>query len=36
LAARARRLFTSPKALRILNKSTGAVMAGAAAAIAAR
>ncbi|MBL0404192.1 LysE family translocator [Microvirga aerilata] len=36
LASRARRLFTSPKALRILNKSTGAVMAGAAAAIAAR
>jgi threonine/homoserine/homoserine lactone efflux protein len=36
LAARARRLFTSPKALRILNKSTGVVMAGAAAAIAAR
>jgi threonine/homoserine/homoserine lactone efflux protein len=36
LAARARRLFTSPKALRILNKSTGAVMASAAAAIAAR
>ncbi len=36
LAARARRLFTSPKALRILNKSTGAIMAGAAAAIAAR
>jgi threonine/homoserine/homoserine lactone efflux protein len=36
LAAGARRLFTSPKALRILNKSTGAVMAGAAAAIAAR
>jgi threonine/homoserine/homoserine lactone efflux protein len=36
LAARARRLFTSPKALRILNKSTGAVMAGAAAAISAR
>jgi threonine/homoserine/homoserine lactone efflux protein len=36
LASRARRLFTSPKALRVLNKSTGAVMAGAAAAIAAR
>lgn len=36
LAARARTLFTSPRALRILNKSTGAVMAGAAAAIAAR
>lgn len=36
LAARARRLFTSPKALRILNKGTGAVMAGAAAAVAVR
>jgi threonine/homoserine/homoserine lactone efflux protein len=36
LAVRARRLFTSPKALRILNKSTGAVMAGAAAAVAVR
>lgn len=36
LAVRARKLFTSPKALRILNKSTGAVMAGAAAAVVAR
>lgn len=36
LAARARRLFTSPRALRALNRGTGAVMAGAAAAIAAR
>jgi len=36
LAARARRLFTSPKAIRILNRATGTVMAGAAAAVAAR
>ncbi|WP_112662110.1 LysE family translocator [Microvirga flavescens] len=36
LAARARRLFTSPKAIRTLNRTTGTVMAGAAAAIAAR
>jgi threonine/homoserine/homoserine lactone efflux protein len=36
LAARARRLFTSPKAIRILNRTTGTVMAGAAAAIASR
>jgi threonine/homoserine/homoserine lactone efflux protein len=36
LAARARRLFTSPRAIRAINRSTGAVMAGAAAAIAAR
>ncbi|WP_243369374.1 LysE family translocator [Microvirga solisilvae] len=36
LAARARRLFTSPKAIRILNRTTGTVMAGAAAAVAAR
>jgi threonine/homoserine/homoserine lactone efflux protein len=36
LAARARRLFTSPRALRTVNRCTGAVMAGAAAAIAAR
>jgi len=36
LATRARRLFTSPKALRRINRGTGAVMAGAAAAIAAR
>lgn len=35
-AIRARRLFTSPRAVRALNRSTGAVMAGAAAAIAAR
>ena len=35
-AARARRLFTSPKALRALNRATGAAMAGAAVAIAAR
>ena len=30
LAVRARRLFTSPRAIRALNRSTGAVMAGAA------
>jgi threonine/homoserine/homoserine lactone efflux protein len=36
LAARARRLFTSPKAVRLINRGTGAVMAGAAAAIASR
>lgn len=36
LASRARRLFTSPKAIRILNRTTGTVMAGAAAAVAAR
>jgi len=36
LAARARRLFTSPRAVRILNRATGTVMAGAAAAVAAR
>src|SRR5215218_5899134 len=36
LASRARRLFTSPRALRLVNRGTGAVMAGAAAAIAAR
>ena len=36
LALRARRLFTSEKAIRALNRGTGAVMAGAAAAIAAR
>jgi threonine/homoserine/homoserine lactone efflux protein len=36
LAARARRLFTSLRALRMVNRGTGAVMAGAAAAIAAR
>jgi threonine/homoserine/homoserine lactone efflux protein len=36
LASRARRLFTSRESLRLLNRTTGAVMAGAAAAIAAR
>ena len=36
LATRARRLFTSPRAIRILNRTTGTVMAGAAAAVAAR
>ncbi|HVL73191.1 MAG TPA: LysE family translocator [Beijerinckiaceae bacterium] len=36
LAARARRLFTAPRAIRIVNRGTGALMAGAAAAIAAR
>ncbi len=36
LAARARRLFTSARAIRILNRTTGTVMAGAAAAVAAR
>lgn len=36
LAARARKLFTSPKAIRRINRGTGAVMAGAAAAIASR
>lgn len=36
LAARARRLFASPRAIRAMNRGTGAVMAGAAAAIAAR
>jgi threonine/homoserine/homoserine lactone efflux protein len=35
-AARARRLFTSPKAVRALNRATGAAVAGAAVAIAAR
>ena len=35
-AARARRLFTTPRAIRLVNRSTGAVMAGAAVAIAAR
>lgn len=35
-AARARRLFTSPRAVRIVNRSTGAVMVGAAAALATR
>ncbi|MBZ6077457.1 LysE family translocator [Microvirga puerhi] len=36
LASNARRLFTSPRAIRILNRTTGTVMAGAAAAVAAR
>lgn len=36
LAARTRRLFTSPRALRIVNRGTGAVMASAAVAIAAK
>jgi threonine/homoserine/homoserine lactone efflux protein len=36
LAARARKLFTSPRAVRAVNRGTGALMAGAAAAIAAR
>jgi threonine/homoserine/homoserine lactone efflux protein len=36
LAARARRLFTSETAIRGINRATGAVMAGAAAAIASR
>jgi threonine/homoserine/homoserine lactone efflux protein len=36
LAARARRLLTSARAIRAVNRGTGAVMAGAAAAIASR
>jgi threonine/homoserine/homoserine lactone efflux protein len=36
LAARARRLFTSPRALKAVSRGTGVVMAGAAAAIATR
>ena len=36
LAARARRLFTSARAIRLVNRSTGAVMAGAAVAVATR
>jgi len=36
LAARVRRLFTSPRALRYVNRGSGAIMAGAAAAIASR
>ncbi len=36
LAARARRLFTSPRALRLVNRGTGAVMAGAAVTMATR
>lgn len=35
-AARARRLFTSPRAVRTLNRGTGVMMAGAAVAVAAR
>lgn len=36
LAARARRLFTSPRAIKLINRTTGTMMAGAAAAVAAR
>jgi threonine/homoserine/homoserine lactone efflux protein len=36
LAARARRAFTSPRAMRIVNRTTGAVMGGAAVVIASR
>jgi threonine/homoserine/homoserine lactone efflux protein len=36
LAARARQLFTTPMAIRILNRTTGALLAGAAAAVASR
>jgi threonine/homoserine/homoserine lactone efflux protein len=36
LASRARRLFTSTRAMRIVNRGTGAVMAGAAVAVATR
>jgi threonine/homoserine/homoserine lactone efflux protein len=36
LAARARKTFTSPRAMRIVNRTTGAVMGGAALAIASR
>ncbi len=36
LASRIRRLFTSPRALRLVNRGSGAVMAGAAVAIATR
>ena len=36
LAARSRRLFTSPRAMRLVNRGTGAVMASAAVAIATR
>ena len=35
-AARARRLLTSPKALRVIDRCSGVVMAGAAVTIAAR
>ena len=36
LAARTRALFTSPRAIRMVNRGTGAVMASAAVAIAAK
>ncbi len=36
LAARTRRLFTSPRAMRMVNRGTGVVMASAAATIAAK
>lgn len=36
LAARARQLFTTSRAIRILNRTTGALLAGAAAAVASR
>ena len=36
LATRARQLFTTPKAIRILNRTTGTMLAGAAAAVASR
>ena len=36
MAAYARQLFTSPRAIRVINRSTGAVMAGAAVTIATR
>jgi threonine/homoserine/homoserine lactone efflux protein len=35
-AARARRMFTSPRAIRLMNRGSGLAMAGAAAAVAAR
>jgi threonine/homoserine/homoserine lactone efflux protein len=35
-AARARRLFTSPRSIRLMNRGSGAVMAGAAVTIVAR
>jgi threonine/homoserine/homoserine lactone efflux protein len=35
-AARVRRLITSPRAMRLVNRGTGAAMAGAAVAVAAR
>jgi len=36
LAAQARRMFTSPRALRAVNRTSGLAMAGAAAAIVTR